>query len=116
MTTTDHKPPIPSNQLTDAQVNQVCRPPALRFSKEMVGFANKKFKGYSPFWCPIIAGMTMQNVIIMSLLESFEAGTDEGAIAINKFFDKCKFDATNQWRSDTFKNQFGGKKKNLVSV
>ena len=55
--------------LTQQEIEAVCRPPALRFSKEMVEMANKKFEGFSPFWCPLIAAFTLQNVMILSLCD-----------------------------------------------
>jgi hypothetical protein len=106
--------PDPSPELSKKQIDEVCRPPALRFSKEMVQFANKKFEGFAPFWCPIIAGMTLQNVLIISLLESYDAGSEEGLAAINSFFDHCKFAVADHWRSAPLAKQFPPKKKKLV--
>lgn len=110
----NEKTPVPSQDLTQQQVNDVCRPPALRFSKEMVEFANRKFEGYAPFWCPIIAGMTQQNVLIVSLLENFDVGSEEGLNAINTFYDKCKFETANQWKSEQLKQKFANKKLKVI--
>ena len=104
----------PPSAPTQQEIEAECRPPALRFSKAMVEHANRKYEGFAPFWCPLIAAFTLQNVIIISMLESMDPGSDAGTNAINTFFDKCKFEVTAHWRSDALKN-FGGKKKsNLV--
>ena len=97
-------PPAEPRPPTPAEIDAVCRPPALRFSKEIVEFANKKFGGYSPFWAPLVAAFTTQNVLIMSLLEGHEPSSDEGLNAINTYFDQCKFQATAHWRSEALKN------------
>ena len=98
-------------QITDQDIESVCRPPALRFAKEMIEFANKKFEGYAPFWCPLVAAFTMRNIVISSMLEGFEPGSDEGLKSINTFMDKLKFDLARHWQSEALKKQFGGRKK-----
>lgn len=102
--------------ITDEQVSAICRPPALRFSKEIIEFANKKFGEAAPFWAPLVSAFTSQNILIMSLLESFEPGSEEGLKAINTFFDRCKFEVTAHWRSEHLKNQFAPKKKPSLIV
>lgn len=103
--TPDQQPKLPD----DREIQAMCRPPALRFSKDMILFANKKFEHTAPFWAPLVAAFTMQNVILLSLLESFEPGSDEGAQAISTFYNKCRFEAENHWRSKAFTDQFGKK-------
>lgn len=109
--TTEQKPPDKQIAITEEEINQVCRPPGLRFSKDIVEFANKKFDAAAPFWAPIVAAYTTQNVLICSLIESYEPGSEEGLKAINTFFDRCKFEVANHWRSEKLKNNFGGRKK-----
>lgn len=111
----NEKTPVPSADLTQQQINEVCRPPALRFSKEMIEMANRKFEGYAPFWCPIIAGMTLQNILIVSLMENFQVGSEDGLKAINMFFDKVKFEVANQWKSKQLEEKFANKKLKVIS-
>lgn len=99
----DQQPKLPD----DKEIQALCRPPALRFSKEMINFANHKFEAFAPFWAPLVGGFTLQNVILLSLLESFEPGSEEGAKAIATFYNKCRFEAENHWRSEAFIKQFG---------
>lgn len=88
-----------------------CRPPAIRFSKEIIEFANKKYDAYAAFYAPIVAALTLQNILIMCLMDSHEPGDEGGLKAINTLFDKCKFDASMHWRSQGLKNAFAAKKK-----
>lgn len=114
----DQLPPPHPEQPTEQEINDQCRPPALRFSKLIVEMANRKFGGLSPFWAPLIGAFTVQNVLIISLLESFEPGSEEGLKAINTFFDQCKFATANHWRAPGFVKQFSkaAKKSSLLIV
>ena len=107
-------PPEESRPPTQQEIDAICRPPALRFSKDIVEFANKKFEGYSPFWAPLVAAFTTQNVLLMSLLENHEPGSIEGTNAINAFFDQCKFQATAHWRSAALQKFKPAKKKSSL--
>jgi hypothetical protein len=102
-TTMSEPRPPEMPQITEEQINQTCRPPALRFSKEIIEFANKKFDGYAPFWAPLVAAFTTKSVLIVSLMENFEPGSEEGLRAINTFFDRCKFEVATHWQSDGLK-------------
>lgn len=103
-------------QITQEQIDAICRHPALRFSKDMIEFANKKFEGYAPFWCPLVAAFTLQNVLILCLTESHKPGSEEGLNAINSFFDQCKFQAAAHWRNPALAKQLGGKAKSSLVV
>jgi hypothetical protein len=111
---TGTKPPQENKPPTDEEISQICRTPALRFSKEMVKFANGKFGPYAPFWAPLVAAFTTHNVLLISLLEAHEAGSEEGVNAINTFFDGCKFEVTHHWRSEHIKNLPSKRKLSII--
>lgn len=99
--------PMPTMQ----EIEAVCRPPALRFSKEIIEFANGKFKALANFWAPLVCKYTTQNILLLCFLESFEAGSEDGLTAIQTYFDSMKTDACRQWQSEAFLKQFKKPKK-----
>ena len=77
--------------------------PALQaFRRRWSKWANTKWEetcGVLPSHCP--PAMTMQwNILVMTLLESFKPGSEEGMNAIHQMYMQAMNDTMNRWNSE----------------
>lgn len=79
------------------------RPAAIRFSKEIGAFANKKWKSGAQM-ASIIGSITFQNIIISVVVSLHPPGSSEGEAMIERIYEGSKKDALTRWHEADLKH------------